>query len=436
MAERQPLAERQAQRLRQLLTKILPSNRFYQRKLGDASPALRAADLRSLLDGLPFVTKDEVLADQRANPPYGTNLTYPLSSYVRLHQTSGTSTGEPLRWLDTPASWTWFLDCWQMVYDTVGVGTAERICFPFSFGPFVGFWAAFEAAVRRGNFVLPAGGMSSLARLRFMLENAVTVVCCTPTYALRLAEVAREAGIDLASSPVHTLIVAGEPGGSLPSTRRRIEEAWGARVFDHCGMTEVGAFGVQCPENPNGLHILETEFIPEVIGPDGRPVPPGQEGELVMTNLGREGSPLIRYRTGDRVVADADACPCGRSWLRLRGGILGRTDDMLVIRGNNVYPSAIENILRRFSGIEEFVIEVASEAGLTSLRLVVECRPHEDRTRLATQVQEAFRCELHFRPDVEVVPCGTLPRSEMKSRRVLRTLKTEMDTALKPSSMQ
>jgi phenylacetate-CoA ligase len=249
------------------------------------------------------------------------------------------------------------------------------------------------------------------------------LVCCTPTYALRLADVARQEGIDLATSPVRALIVAGEPGGSIPGTRRRIEDAWGARVFDHCGMTEIGSLGIECQPNPGGLHMLETECIPEVIDPTtGAPIPPGQEGELVLTNLGRWGSPLIRYRTGDRVLADPAPCPCGRIFLRLKGGILGRTDDMIFIRGNNVYPSALEDIIRRFPEIEEYRIEVDQSGPQTSLRLALETQPSPPASQLVDLVRDAVRNELNFRPEVTLVPPGSLPRSEMKSQRVVRKM--------------
>ncbi len=434
---------------------ILPANAFYARKF--QASGIDPQGIRSLADlhRVPLTTKQELLDDQAAKPPYGTNLTYPLSKYCRLHQTSGTSTGVPLRWLDTPESWHWFMECWRQKYEIMGLRREDRMFFPFSFGPFVGFWAAFEAAVRLGNLCLPAGGMSSSARLRFMLDNDATIVCCTPTYALRLAEVAKQEGLDLAKSPVRALIVAGEPGGSIPSTRQRIEESWGARVFDHTGMTEIGSLGMECVENPCGVHLLETECIPEVVG--YRPSAIGHqpedpmatdsrqptadsrqpiEGELVLTNLGRWGSPLIRYRTGDRVVVDTDPCPCGRPFLRLKGGILGRTDDMIVIRGNNVYPSAIENILRRFPEIEEFRIEVSAESGVCSpgfpssesglptphsrLLLQLECR--QSPPGIVENVREAIRNELNFRPEVALVPPGSLPRSEMKSRRVARRI--------------
>jgi phenylacetate-CoA ligase len=420
------LRDQQLQKLRIGLTEILPRNRFYTRKLGQSPPKL---DSLADLAALPFTTKPELIDDQAEHPPYGTNLTYPIGRYCRLHQTSGTS-GKPLRWLDTRESWDWFMQCWRQKYEMIGLRPEDRLFFPFSFGPFIGFWAAFEAACRLGNLSLAGGGLSSSARARFLLEHQATIVCCTPTYGLRLIEVAKEEGIDLSPGPsphrggerrgVRAVIVAGEPGGSIPSVRQRLEEGWGARVFDHTGMTEIGSLGMECAENPGGVHMLETECIPEVIDPaTQRAVSPGVEGELVLTNLGRWGSPLIRYRTGDRVVADPAPCPCGRPFMRLKGGILGRTDDMIFIRGNNVYPSAIEDVLRGFPEIGEFRIEVSEQTALAELRLIIEAG---DRAGLAERVCLAVRDALNFRPEVAIVPPGTLPRSEMKSRRVVRKI--------------
>ena len=412
------LANLQADRLRALIYEILPRNRFYARKFAQAGLDAAAVQTPADLARLPFTTKAELLADQADHPPYGTGLTYPVSRYCRLHQTSGTL-GRPLRWLDTAESWDWVLICWQAIFAIVGVGPGDRLFFPFSFGPFLGFWAAFEAAARLSCLRLPGGGMSSSARLRFLLDNEATVVLCTPTYALRLADVAREEGIDLASAPVRMLIVAGEPGGSIPATRARIEAAWGARVFDHSGMTEIGALGIECPESPAGLHLLETDCLVEVVRPDsGTPVAAGEVGELVLTNLGRWGSPLLRYRTGDLVRVDPRPCPCGRPFVRLEGGILGRTDDMIHVRGNNVYPSALEAVIRRFPAVVEYRVEVDQSGPLGVLR--VEIEPADDGRELAEQVGRAIRDELLFRAEVRAVPPGTLPRFDMKARRIVR----------------
>ena len=405
-----PLRPPQRRRVRDLLAAILPHNRFYAAKLAGYDPDDFAR--------LPFTTKDELAADQAAHPPYGTNLTYPSARYVRLHQTSGTS-GQPLRWLDTPESWAWMLDGWDRMFGMIGLRPDDRLFFPFSFGPFLGFWTAFEAAARRDLFCLAAGGLSSAARLRLLFDNEATVIFCTPTYALRLAEVAAQEGLALARSPARALVVAGEPGGCIPGTRARIEAAWGARVFDHSGMTETGPTAVECAANPAGLHVLEDDFVAEVIDPDtGAPSPPGQVGELVLTNLGRVGSPLIRYRTGDLVRPDPEPCPCGSLYLRLDGGILGRRDEMIHLRGNNVYPSALEALLRRFPEVAEYRVEVDTSAALPALRVEVE--PAGAPGDLAERVDRAIRDEFLFRAEVRAVPAGTLPRFEMKARRVSR----------------
>ena len=422
--DRPTLVRLQGERLHALLAEILPTNRFYARKFAASGVSRTALStqhsaLGTLLAQLPFTTKAELLADQEVHPPYGEVLTYPLGRYWRLHQTSGTA-ARPLRWLDTRESWDWLLGCWEQMFRMVGVGPGDRLFFPFSFGPFLGFWTAFDAASRLGYLCLPGGGMSSAARLRFLLDNEATVVLCTPTYALRLAEVARAEGIDLARSPVRALIVAGEPGGSIPATRARIEAAWGARVFDHSGMTEVGAAAVECPENPAGLHILEADYIAEVLDlASGHPAAPGVVGELVLTNLGRWGSPLLRYRTGDLVRADPRPCPCGRAFLRLEGGILGRTDDMIHLRGNNLYPSALEEILRRFPEVAEYRVEVDHSGPLAALRVEVEPAAGAAPDGIADRVGRAIRDELLFRAEVRAVPAGSLPRFEMKAKRFI-----------------
>jgi phenylacetate-CoA ligase len=413
MLARAALERLQGERLARLLEEILPGNRFYAAKLANVA----TRDLKRL----PFTTKAELVADQQAHPPYGTLLTYAAERYTRLHQTSGTH-GAPLRWLDTPESWEWMLGCWAQLFRIAGVNAGDRLFFPFSFGPFLGFWTAFDAAQRHGCLCLAAGGMSSGARLRMLLDNRATVVLCTPTYALHLAEVAREQGIALAPTTpgyaVRCLIVAGEPGGSIPATRRRIEEAWQARVFDHSGMTEVGPAAIECSARPGGLHLLEGDYIGEIIDPEtAEPASPGQIGELVLTNLGRWGSPLLRYRTGDLVRADAEPCACGLSFVRFDGGILGRTDDMIAVRGNNFYPAALEGVLRRFPEVVEYQVEVDASAPLAALRIAVEPTPAH-ACGLAERIAAAIRDELLFRAEVTLVPAGSLPRFEMKAHRV------------------
>lgn len=416
--DRASLHTLQRDKLARMLDEVRATNPFYQAKLAghvfDAS--------RDPLEKLPFTTRAELEQDQADHPPYGTNLTYALDRYCRYHQTSGSGGGRPMRWLDSAESWAWFKKLWGVIYRAAGVGPGDRILFPFSFGPFVGFWAAFDGAAEMGSLCIPAGGLSTQARLRMMLDNDADAVCCTPTYALRMAEVARDEGIDLPASSVRALIVAGEPGGSVAEVRGRIETAWGARVFDHTGMTEMGAVSFECMENPgSGVHVIESEFIAEVVERgSGQPVPEGGAGELVLTNLGRWGSPLIRYRTGDHVRLTRGRCACGRWFARLEGGILGRMDDMFIVRGNNVFPAAVEAVLRRFDEIAEFRCEVTHAGAMTQVRLEIEPLPATtDPAGLCARVGRAVQAALSFRPDVVAVTAGSLPRFELKARRFI-----------------
>lgn len=341
-----------------------------------------------------------------------------------MHQTSGT-TGLPLRWLDNTASWNGFLDSWAQIYRMIGLTSDDRICFPFSFGPFLGFWAAFDGAARLGNLCLAAGGLSSPARLQMILDHQANIVCCTPTYAMRLADAAAELNIDLARSSVRALVVAGEPGGCMPTTRSRLETAWGARVFDHWGMTELGPLATESVGYSGGLYVLETECIAEIIDSQSlQPVAAGEQGELVITNLGRWGSPLLRYRTGDIVRADTTPSPDGYALLRLAGGILGRSDDMLTIRGNNFYPSAIEEWLRQVPRIAEYRITVRDHKSMQQVDVEIEpeaALQGTDRVAaLIEQVVQMFKTRLNFQVRVTAVGFGALPRFEMKGKRFHR----------------
>src|SRR5438094_7024128 len=326
----------QWERLAAKLPELRRTNPFYRARLPERA---------SSVGDLPFTTKTELSEDQAARPPFGTNLTYPLERFVRVHQTSGT-TGRPLRFLDTAESWQWWRDTWQPIYRAAGVTARDRIFFAFSFGPFVGFWSAFAGAEQLGALCLTGGAMSTAERVAAIVATEATVLMCTPTYALRLAEAARDEGVDLARSSLRVSIHAGEPGASIPATRDRIAQAFGVRVVDHTGATEVGATGFSC-EAEDGVHLIEREFVAEVRDLSTGAVGEQGEGELVLSNLGRWGMPVLRYRTGDRVTADRGSSACGRTLVKLAGGITGRGDDMVTVRGDNVFPSAIEALVRR-----------------------------------------------------------------------------------------
>ncbi|MBI4902789.1 MAG: AMP-binding protein [Acidobacteria bacterium] len=408
--------------LSNLLAALVPGNAFYTGKF-QAAGFRHADSLEDYFARAPFTLRSELTQDQTEHPPFGSNLTFPRERYTRYCQTSGT-TGKPMRWLDTSESWQWMISNWRRVYEAAGLTAEDRIFFAFSFGPFLGFWVAFDAASAHGCLAIPGGGMPSTARLATIIDAGATVLCCTPTYALRLAEVAQAEHIDLATSRIRRIIVAGEAGGSVPSTRAQIEKLWnGARVVDHHGMTEVGPVSYECPVHSGTLHIIESSYIAEVLdGETLTPVPEGSRGELVLTNLGRTGSPLLRYRTGDIVERGRSAlCDCGTRDLALPGGILTRTDDMVVVRGVNVYPAAIENILRTVEGIAEYRVEVHSEHALRELRIVVEPEIGvRDRHGLEHRVHTALNAALGLRIAVASAAPGELPRFELKAKRWIR----------------
>ncbi|HYL85308.1 MAG TPA: AMP-binding protein [Candidatus Angelobacter sp.] len=423
-APRERLREVQFRKLRELLRVVDGHNRFYAKKWREAG--VTPEDIKSLSDlsKLPVTTKAQLMQAQEEAPPFGTNATFPLDAYSRVHQTSGT-TGIPLRVVDTPESWEWWGRCWGHVLRGAGVTAEDRIFLPFSFGPFIGFWAAVEGARQLGAMMIPGGGWDSLQRLHMMRDLGATVICLTPTYALRLAEIARENRFDMRSIPARALIHAGEPGANVARTKARIESAWGAKCFDHAGASEVGAHSFECELQPGGIHVIESEFIVEVIDAQtGKEVPPGEMGELVITNLGRPGFPVVRYRTSDLVRLNLAPCACGRTFARFEGGLLGRGDDMVTIRGVNVYPTAIENVIRQFSAVDEYQVTVKTRQEMHHLEVQIEVNPGHDPEDVRTHVEQALYRALSLRPTVTLAEPGALARFELKARRFRRLDRT------------
>ena len=403
-------------KLRRLLAVILPANEFYARRL---PKKWRPRSLADFAARCPLLTKHDLVADREGCPPYGTNLSWPLERYTRFCQTSGT-TGRPLPWLDTSEDWAAMLGCWRRVYEAAGVVPGrDRVFFAFTFGPFLGFWTAFEAALGMGLMAMPGGGLSSTARLQAMAENRATVLCCTPTYAVRLGEARVAHQIE---TNIRMVIVAGEPGGSIAATRQRLASLGpGAVIFYHHGLTEAGPVTHEEPGLPGFLRIIEESYFAEIIDVEtGREVPNGGQGELVLTTLDRLGCPLLRYRTGDFVIK-ARAADGG---LLLAGGILSRTDDMVVVRGVNIYPSAIEGVLRLFPEVAEYQVREDWLNVMLELRLVVEFH-HEADASLAPMLEKSLTDALALRIPVEVFPPGSLPRFEFKARRWVKAPLTD-----------
>ena len=414
---RKALEALQIEKLRSMLKQIYGRNRFYTDKLDAAG--IHPESIKTLEDfkTLPLTSKAELVQAQSDALPFGSNTTFEESAYSRFHQTSGT-TGTPLRVLDTPESWDWWGRCWGHVLAGAGLTENDRLFVPFSFGPFIGFWAAVEGARKINALMIPGGGRDSLQRLHLMKELGTTAMCCTPTYALRLAEVAQESGFDLSEIPLQTLIHAGEPGANVPATKARIESVWNAKCYDHAGASEIGAHSFECEVQPNGTHVIESEFIVEVLNPETlEAVPAGEQGELIITNLGRIGYPVMRYRSGDLVVLNSQKCACGRTFSRFEGGVLARADDMVVVRGINVFPSAVENLVRQCETVEEFRITVSTNREMANLAIELELSKTANPESARKTVDQAIQNELSLRPEITFVPSGSLPRFEMKAKR-------------------
>jgi phenylacetate-CoA ligase len=344
--------------------------------------------------------------------------------YQRYHRTSGTK-GKPMVILDTSQDWQWWIDTWQYVLDACGIHSGDRIMMAFSFGPFIGFWSAHDACLARGCMVIPCGGMSTVARIDMIQSAQPTVLFSTPSYAMHLAHDAACRGIDLTASSIRQVFVAGEPGGSVPAIRSKIEAAYNAQLMDHAGATEVGPWGFGATTG-DGLHVIESEFIAEF-----EPIARSsiatedtlEEGicELVLTSLGRIGAPVLRYRTGDLVRPVFDEGENCR-FVRLHGGVLGRVDDMIVVRGVNVFPSSIDAIMQSFEQVDEYRLTVSRDQSMDQLTMEIEPIPkgigQVDRIELCKGIAERLAVQLNLRFEVHCVEPLTLPRSEGKAKRI------------------
>jgi phenylacetate-CoA ligase len=419
------LCELQLDKLRTLFEWV-EARVFYQAKRL-RSAGLSSGSLKSLEDlrRLTPMTRGEWMDAALMEPPFGPFLAAPVEVASRYHITSGTSGRTPIRVLDSAKDWEWISEMWCYAFWGFGVRPQDTVFFAFSYGTFVGFWGAHYACEKLGCLVLAGGNMTTASRVEQIIDAGATVVCSTPTYALRMAQEARAMGIDLANSSVRRLILSGEPAGSIPATKRLIEEQWGAQAADTAGMTELGTIVMfECDHQPGGTHIIEDNFIEEVLDPQtDEPVAYGEQGERVVTSFGRGFIPVIRYRTGDLVVkVPASRCSCGRGFDIYEGGIRGRVDDMRVIRGTNVYPRAVEAIVREFGDVEEFQIRLYTVDGIRDeIELRVEISKEAvdpnsvitELSRLLSQAHEGLRFPVtHATPD-------SLPRFELKANRLI-----------------
>lgn len=421
--DRPALESFQLARLNLLLPKLRAAGGFYAKKWADAAePATSLEQLQSLeqFRQLPITHKEELLPSGHSHDAL--NRTYDRERYIRFHQTSG-SRGRPMSVYDTAEDWAWWMDGWQFVLDAAGIVTSDRAMLAFSFGPFVGFWSAFDALAARGVLTVPGGGMGSLARIDLIKRTDANVLLCTPNYALRLAEVAAENAIRLDNLSIEKIIVAGEPGGSMPAVRQRIQDAWGATVTDHSGATEVGPWGYG-DQQGRGLYVNESQFLVEFLSVEsGEPAAEGELSHMVLTTLGRDGAPVIRYRTGDLAKPywnnsdsnrSGDDHPGDNRFVFLDGGVLSRADDMMIIRGVNIYPSAVEQILRSFPEVVEYRMTAKRHSQMDELIIEV-----EDRLQRPERIAAELTLRLGLKIEVQLAPDLSLPRSEGKGNRFI-----------------
>lgn len=371
---------------------------------------------------VPKVEKAHMRGIQRKDPfPYGDALCVPLDRVTEFRQTSGT-TGQAVYQGDTWQDWEWWAECWSYVLYAQGYRARDRVFLPFGYNIFVAFWAAHYAAEKMGCEVVPGGVLDTEARILKLQELQASAMMATPTYVLGMAETARGLGLDPARDlQVRRITCAGEPGASIPATKRRMEEAWGARVYDHCGATEIGAWGFECEEQPGGIHVNEALFLAQVEDLEtGRLVEePGRRGRLIITALDRIGMPCVRFDSKDVVEWAEEPCACGRTFRLFKGGVMGRADDITKVKGVLLAPSAIEEVVRSFPAFGEFEVEVTKKGDLDEITLRIELPADYDGDQhdLLARLKHQLRLNTNLGYRVEVVADGTLPRYALKAKR-------------------
>jgi phenylacetate-CoA ligase len=394
---------------------------FYRRKLDGAK--IKPDHIKTLSDvrKVPRTDKNELRDAQGTEPfPYGDLLAVSTDEVTAYHQTSGT-TGQAVQQADSWRDWEWWSECWATLLWAQGFRPQDRVFIPFSYGVFIAFWAGHYACEKIGCEIIAGGGLSTEDRILKMKEVRATAWMGTPTYGLHMAEVAEGMGIDLAKElNVKKMLCSGEPGALIPATKRRLEERWGAKVFDHAGATEGGAWGFECAEQPGGLHVNEAMFLMEVLDTDtGDPVGPGAKGELVITPLDRKAQPYIRFNLKDMAMLSDDPCDCGRSFRLLKGGVLGRSDRLTKIRGVLFSPTSVEEVVRGFPELgDEYQVTLHKKGALDEVTVRVEIRPDGDKIPgLEERLGRELRLHTGLRVNVELEAYGTLPRFQVKANR-------------------
>jgi phenylacetate-CoA ligase len=388
---------------------------------------IRPEDIQTFEDirSVPTVEKSMMRDIQGKDPfPYGDALCVPLEEVTIFRQTSGT-TGQPVYQPDTWQDWEWWTECWSYILWAQGYRPRDRVFIPFGYNIFVAFWAGHYAAEKIGCEVIPGGVLDTKARILKIQELQATAMMGTPTYVLGMAETARtKMDIDPSQLTINKITCAGECGASIPSTKKRLEDAWNAKVYDHAGATEIGAWSFECAEQPGGMHVNEALFLVEIEDVETGEIieEPGRRGKMIITALDRQAQPCVRFDSKDVIEWAAAPCACGRTARLIAGGVVGRADDITKVKGVLLAPSAIEEVVRSVDGLgDEYEVIVDKDGDAERIQLKVEVlddAQDQDQCRLIeSELADQLRLKTNLRYDIEICGCETLPRYEVKAKR-------------------
>ena len=372
---------------------------------------------------VPQVEKSMMRDIQRKDPfPYGDALCVPLEDVTEFRQTSGT-TGQPVYQPDTWTDWEWWAESWSYILWAQGYRPKDRVFIPFGYNVFVAFWAGHYACEKMGCEVVPGGVLDTKARILKIQELEATAMMATPTYVLGMAATAKnKMDIDPSEMTINKITCAGEPGAGIPTTKKRMEAAWGARVYDHAGATEIGAWSYECQAQPGGMHVNEALFLVEIEDVETGEIieEPGTRGKMIITALDREAQPCIRFDSKDIIEWDRDPCPCGRTFRLIKGGVVGRADDITKVKGVLLAPSAIEEVVRGVDGLsDEFEVIVDKRGDVDRITLKVELMPgrQDMRQTIEGRLKDQLRLKTNLGYNLEFYDYETLPRYDVKARR-------------------
>ena len=413
----------QLKKFKRIFSWAYDHSKFHRQLYDDAG--LTPNDIQTFEDirCVPKVEKSMMRDIQRKDPfPYGDMLCVPLEEVSEFRQTSGT-TGQPVYQADTWQDWEWWAECWSYILWAQGYRPTDRVFIPFGYNIFVAFWAGHYAAEKVGCEVVPGGVLDTQARILKIQELNATAMMATPTYVLGMADTAKtKMGIDPAELGIQRITCAGEPGAGIPTTKKRMETAWNAKVYDHAGATEIGAWSFECTEQPHGMHVNEAFFLVEIEDTETGEIfeEPGKQGKMVITALDRFAQPCIRFDAKDIIMWDPEPCSCGRSFRLIEGGVVGRADDITKVKGVLLAPSAIEEVVRGIDGLgDEYEVIVDKLGNVDRIKLKVELMPGKEKElkEIESKLKDQLRLKTNLGYRIEFYDYGKLPRYEVKAKR-------------------